>query len=348
MIVSIANIALYFKKCIFVHLIVTDSMLYPLKFIPLYKERIWGGHKIKTLRGEASEADARIGESWDLSAVQGNLSVAANGILAGNNIEELTEVYMGDLVGDKVFRKYGIEFPVLIKLIDASDALSVQVHPGDELARERHNAYGKSEMWYVLDAAGDAAVYLGFKEGVDRSAYLGHLKAGTLSEILNRFDVTPGMAFFIPPGTIHAIGKGVVVAEIQQTSDITYRVFDWNRVDKKGRKRALHLGLALDALAFRQPKEDFIIDLKPLKNRSVRIKETPWFTVNMLWVEGEMERDYFEIDSFVAYVCVEGGFEVEYGGGKKTMTRGETLLIPASLDYIMLKGSGKILEVFVP
>ena len=223
-------------------------MLYPLKFKPRYKERIWGGDALHTKLGKKIPKDTPIGESWELSAVDGDLSVVAKGPLAGNNIEELTEVYMGDLVGDRIYEKFGLQFPLLIKLIDAQDKLSIQVHPDDRLAAERHDSYGKTEMWYLLDCDKDAELYCGFSREVSREEYLRHVKAGTMADILERERVKPGDAFFIPAGTVHAIGKGCLIAEIQQTSDITYRIFDWIRTDDHGHARELHTDLALDAI----------------------------------------------------------------------------------------------------
>lgn len=322
-------------------------MLYPLKFKPLYKERIWGGNKIETVLGKKPKQGCKVGECWELSAVQGSVSVVANGALRGNSIEELIEVYMGDLVGDKVYEQFGVEFPLLIKLLDAADVLSIQVHPGDELARRRHNAYGKTEMWYVVDSEPDGMVYLGFREGVDREVYLRHLADGTLSDILNRIPVEPGMVYFIPAGTIHAIGKGVLVVEIQQTSDITYRVFDWNRVDDRGKSRTLHSELALDALNL-GPQPRYKVDLEPRPNAAVKVKTCDYFTTNLLWVERGMERDYHDLDSFVAYVCLEGAFEIVYGEGREAMRKGETVLLPAEFEGVRLEGDGKVLETYIP
>jgi len=205
--------------------------LYPLKFIPILKERIWGGNALAGRWNKKGEIITGIGESWELSAVQNDLSVVSNGFLEGNNIEEIIEVYMGDLVGEEVFEKFGNEFPLLVKLIDAREVLSVQVHPDDKLARERHNAYGKTEMWYVLEASGDSNIYAGFNKDLSREEYIESLSGSDLKSLLNCVTANPGDSFFIPAGTIHALGGGLVVAEIQQTSDVTYRVFDWNRAE---------------------------------------------------------------------------------------------------------------------
>lgn len=323
-------------------------MLYPLKFKPIFKERIWGGRKIETAFGKKLSEGEKIGESWELSGVDGDVSVVSNGKLKGNNLQELIEIYMGDLVGDKVFEKYGEEFPLLIKLIDADDNLSIQVHPDDKLAAERHHSFGKTEMWYVVGHEPDAMLYLGFNQPVDKEKYLKYLEAGTLAELLNAYKVQDGDAYFIPAGTIHAIGKGLLIAEIQQTSDITYRVFDWNRVDPKtGQGRELHTELALDAIEYKS-RSDYKTVAAPKVNAPVTLEKCPYFQTNSLIVDGAVERDYADMDSFVIYICLDGDLELEYDGGTETVKKGETVLIPAELNEVTLKGQGKVLEVYIP
>ncbi|MBO5860365.1 MAG: class I mannose-6-phosphate isomerase, partial [Alistipes sp.] len=235
-------------------------MLYPIKFIPRLKERLWGGKEllatVKAGKGAKIDPSKAYGESWELSAVAGDESVVANGLLKKNNIEEIIEVYMGNLIGEKNYDRYGLTFPLLIKSLDCNDVLSVQVHPDDELAAERHNSYGKTEMWYVSGCKPGAALYVGFKNtAITREEYLQALNEDRLPEIMNRVEVKPGDVFFIPAGTIHALGKGCEVVEIQQTSDITYRVYDWNRVDDNGNPRELHTALAVDAIDFSKDGE---------------------------------------------------------------------------------------------
>src|SRR3972149_1007896 len=198
------------------------SHLYPLKFKPIFKDKIWGGDKIKTLLNKDFSPLPNCGESWEISGVQDEISVVSNGFLIGNNLQELIEIYMGDLVGDQVYQKYGIEFPLLIKFIDAHDDLSIQVHPNDKLAMQRHNAYGKTEMWYIIDADRGAKLISGFNTEVTKDAYIKHLENNTLNLILNYEEVKAGDVFFMPAGRVHAIGKGILLTEIQQTSDITY------------------------------------------------------------------------------------------------------------------------------
>lgn len=323
-------------------------MLYPLKFKPIYKERIWGGRKIETAFGKKLPEGEKIGESWELSGVDGNVSVVSNGQLKGNSLQELIEIYMGDLVGDKVFDKYGEEFPLLIKLIDAADNLSIQVHPDDKLAAERHHSFGKTEMWYVVGHEQGAELYLGFNQPVTKEKYLEYLNAGRLAELLTAYKVQDGDSYFIPAGTIHAIGKGLLIAEIQQTSDITYRVFDWNRVDPKtGQGRELHTELALDAIEYKS-RSDYKTVAAPKVNASVTLEKCPYFQTNSLVVEGETVRDYAPLDSFVVYICLDGSLELEYEGGTEIVKKGETVLLPAEIDEVTLKGLGKVLEVYIP
>lgn len=323
-------------------------MLYPLKFKPVYKERIWGGRKIETAFGKKLPEGQLIGESWELSGVEGDVSVVSNGKLKGNSLQELIETYMGDLVGEKVFEKYGEEFPLLIKLIDADDVLSIQVHPDDKLAAERHHSFGKTEMWYVMDHEPGAELYVGFNQPVDKAKYMEYLNAGKLAELLKAYKVRNGESFFIPAGTIHAIGKGLLIAEIQQTSDITYRVFDWNRVDPKtGEGRELHTELALDAIDF-NPRSDYKTVAVPLKNQAVTLEKCPYFQTNTVTVDGTAERDYAALDSFVIYICLDGEMEMAWEGGSDTLSKGETVLVPADFNEITLTGKGSLLEVFVP
>ena len=253
---------------------------------------------------------------------------------------------MGDLVGDKIYNKFGLLFPLLIKLIDAQDALSIQVHPNDKLAKERHNSYGKTEMWYIIDAEKDAQLCLGFNRPVTKEEYLKHVADGTLADILARVPVKKDDAYFIPAGAIHAIGKGILIAEIQQTSDITYRVFDWNRVDKNGKSRELHTALAVDAINF-APDQHYDITHKPEVNRSVNLVECPYFTTNVVKVKGELTRSYETLDSFVIYMVLEGNLTMKWKDGSDKAVKGETVLVPACFDEMALEGDAKLLEIFI-
>jgi len=323
--------------------------LYPLKFTPIYKDKIWGGNKIKTVLNKDFGSLPNCGESWELSGVEGNVSVASNGYLAGNSLEELIEVYMGDLVGDQIYETYGTEFPLLIKFIDANDDLSIQVHPDDEMAAERHNSYGKTEMWYVMQADNGAKLQSGFNQQVDQEKYLEKLEKVELTDILNFEEVTAGDVFFIPAGRVHAIGKGILLAEIQQTSDITYRIYDYDRRDDKGNTRELHTDLALDAIDYTLfPKYKSKYEVK--SNESVELASCQYFTTNVLELTEVVDKDYNKLDSFVIYICMEGELVVETETATELVQMGETILIPASIENVHLKpitASAKLLEVYI-
>lgn len=323
-------------------------MLYPLKFKPIVKQTIWGGEKL-TYKSEDPNVKSGIGESWEISGVQDNVSVVSEGPLADNTLQELTEVYMGDLVGDKIYEQFGVEFPLLIKYIDACDDLSIQVHPNDAVAKERHNAYGKTEMWYVVDADPTAQLLMGFNKDTDKSEYLTKLHDNTLPEILNAEKVKKGDCFFIPAGTVHAIGKGCFIAEIQQTSDITYRIYDYDRRDKNGNPRELHTELATDVIHFEEQKEHGV-HYHRHENHTEELVECKYFTTNYLKFDKEIEKDYIALDSFVIYMCLEGNFSVVYDTDKFVkVKKGETVLVPACFKNIFLipEKEAALLEVYI-
>ncbi|MFA8434360.1 MAG: type I phosphomannose isomerase catalytic subunit [Marinifilaceae bacterium] len=326
-----------------------QNSLYPLKFKPILKDKIWGGQKLKTQLNKDFAPLPNAGESWEISGVEGDISVVSNGFLAENDLQELVEIYMGELVGDKVYEQFGMEFPLLIKFIDANDVLSIQVHPDDELSKERHQAYGKTEMWYVIEADKGSELIVGFNQEVDRKKYVEKLEAGKLEEILNNEPVTAGSCFFIPAGRVHAIGKGILLAEIQQTSDVTYRIYDWNRTDAEGNSRELHTDLALDAIDYSYEKK-YRSDYQPVANQSTELVRCPYFTTNLIELDHEIEKDYYNLDSFVIYMCLEGGMEIDYGQEEKVcVQKGESVLIPAVLSNLKLtpQEKSKILEVYI-
>ena len=230
---------------------VTGSTLYPLKFQPILKQKVWGGNKLQELFQK--NAEGNVGESWEISGVEENISEIANGPLKGNTLNWVLENYKEKLVGEKVFKNFGNHFPLLFKFIDAREDLSVQVHPNDLLAKARHNSFGKTEMWYILDVEKNGKLILGFNQQMDSKKYLHFLSENRITEILNVEAVKKGDAFLLKPGTVHAIGAGVLLAEIQQTSDITYRIYDWDRPDTNGKLRDLHTDLALEAIDFNPP-----------------------------------------------------------------------------------------------
>lgn len=322
--------------------------LYPLKFIPILKERIWGGNRLSHEYGKKSVERAKIGESWELSAVQGDISIVANGFLEGNNLEEIIEVYMGDLVGEEIYEKFGREFPLLIKLIDANEDLSIQVHPPDSMAKERHHAYGKTEMWYVLEAEESAKIYTGFNREMTKELYVNALHKGEIAQILNIEKPEPGDVFFIPAGRVHAIGTGVMLAEIQQTSDITYRIWDWNRNGLDGKPRELHTELAVDAIDY-NTYESYKTKAEPLTNGTANIIDCKYFTTNIIELDQPILKDYTLIDSFVIYICVNGSAKLEWESNTMNLEKGETVLIPALMETVGIKPapSARILEVYI-
>ena len=323
--------------------------LYPLKFTPLYKQKIWGGDRLKNILNKNTAVEDT-GESWEISPLEASESIVENGFLASNALSEIIEVYMGDLVGESVFERFGTNFPLLLKFIDAQDLLSVQVHPDDKMAKEKHNMNGKSEIWYVVDATPDAYLYSGFNQKLSKKEFQNRIEQKSVRAVLNKEFVNKGDVFYIPAGRIHATGPGVLFAEIQQASDITYRVYDWDRKDRDGKLRELHVNDALDALDFEVPAT-YKTDYQPALNRPASLVKVPFFAVNKLNLTENYNAEYNLIDSFVAFMCVEGSGTIEYRNGKTEMIRkGETVLIPAVFESIKLipDGSFELLEIYLP
>lgn len=324
-----------------------NSTMYPLKFSPIVKDKIWGGTKLKSMFNKFLES-GKAGESWELSGYEGDESVVVNGFLAGNNLIELIEIYMSDLVGEKIYDEYGLSFPLLFKLIDANDNLSIQVHPNDEVAIERHNSYGKTEMWYVVDADPGAELIIGFTKDCTKEEYLEALASDKVEDLLQKVEVQKGDVLFIPAGMVHAIGKGIVIAEIQQSSDITYRIYDYNRKDDQGNERELHTEQALDVINFsaaHHPKTDYTVRI----NDITPLVKCDYFTTNLLKINQPQTRNYGQIDSFVVYMCLEGSFLMVSGDDKLPVGKGETLFIPAIIDEVgfIPEGECTMLEVYI-
>jgi len=322
--------------------------LYPLKFENVLKEKVWGGTALAKRFNKKSEESEKIGESWELSAVSDNQSIVSNGFLAGNNIEEIIEVYMGDITGDTIFEKFGNEFPLLIKFIEAREDLSIQVHPGNELAKKRHNAYGKTEMWYILESEKGSKIFTGFNEGVTKEKYEASLTDGTLADLLNTEYPEAGDTFFTPAGRVHAIGAGTVLVEIQQTSDITYRIFDWNRKNTGKEKRELHTGLALEAIDFKATG-NIKSRREPELNKAVNLVNCEFFNTSLLQFNKPINKEYYIIDSFVVYICIEGEFNIRWESESEHVTKGETVLLPAMIKEVTLvpAGEARLLEIFI-
>ena len=324
------------------------STLYPLKFTPILKEKIWGGNKIETILKHKISPLQNCGESWEISGIVDDESVVSNGFLAENNLNELMEIYLTDLVGEKNYEKYGLGFPLLIKFIDAQTNLSVQVHPDDTLAQERYGQNGKTEMWHVIEADEGAGLYVGFNQKVTEQQYVEAVEDGTLESLLKFYPVKAGDTFMIPAGTVHAIGKGVLLAEIQQPSDITFRIFDWNRVDENGNSRELHTEEALDAIHFEENVGDFKVKYTPVKNKTVTLVQSPFFNTNLLEMDMQVEKSFVNLDSFVIYMCLDGQVLLAYGDGRERLETGEVVLIPAEMEEIQLLPArkSKVLEVY--
>lgn len=319
---------------------------YPIRFTPILQEKIWGGKKLGEILNKDTSLD-EIGESWEISGVDGFISVVANGSEKGKKLTDLIEEHKGDLVGKEIYAQFGNDFPLLIKFIDAKTDLSVQLHPDDELAKKRHNSFGKTEMWYVMQADEGSKLNVGFKKDIDKSEYLEHLEKGRIVELLNFEEVQKGDSFFINTGKVHSIGGGVLLAEIQQTSDITYRIYDWDRVDSKGNSRELHTELALDALDLKR-KNDFKLEYNQELNSSSEIASCEFFTTNFLPVKGSLQKDYSALDSFVIFMCVDGQATISIGNNSEQLERGQSILIPASTKKLNIEAkNAELLEIYI-
>jgi mannose-6-phosphate isomerase len=319
--------------------------LYPLKFIPILKDKIWGGSKLSTVLKKESNSQ-HLGESWEISDVDNDTSIISNGMYAGKSLKWLLEYSSKDILGERNAEVFGTKFPLLIKFIDAKEDLSIQLHPNDELASKRHNSFGKTEMWYVMQADKDANLIVGFNREMNAETYLQHLEQKTLPEILNFESVKSGDTFFIEVGRVHAIGAGVLLAEIQQTSDITYRVYDWDRVDDQGQSRELHNDLAIDAIDFNM-LDNYKVEYSKIKNQSNKMVSCPYFTTNFIDLNGVLNIQNAH-DSFVIYICVEGEANIIYKNVDYSLKAGETILLPANLKTYQLSAiQAKLLEVYV-
>lgn len=318
-------------------------MLYPLKFEPIYKQKVWGGNKIREIKSNSSIPE-NCGESWEISAVEGDLSIVTNGFLKGNTIEEIIEIYMGEIVGDKVFDKFGIEFPILVKIIESKENLSVQVHPDNIIAAKRHNAWGKSELWYILDAEPSSKLISGFNQNINSKMFFGSIKNGNFEKYINQPNVKSGEVYYIPAGRLHSLGKGVTLVEIQQTSDITYRVYDYGRTD-----RELHLDLAEDVINYNQT-ENIKTSYSHKPDNSNNIIKNDFFTVNFFPLMSIVTKDYYDLDSFVIYYLINGKISIVTDGDNETViNKGETVLIPATLRTVKIipEQYSEILEIYM-
>lgn len=319
---------------------------YPIKFNPILKDKIWGGEKLKSVLNKESLLN-NIGESWELSSVDGDISIVANGELKGLLLTEIIEKYKEDLVGDKVYQQFGGKFPLLFKFIDAKENLSIQLHPNDEIAKKLHNSFGKTEMWFVMDADEKSELNIGFSEVMTPEKYKQAIEDKNILEKLNFEKVTKGDSFFIKEGLVHAIGAGCLIAEIQQTSDITYRIYDWDRVDDQGNERELHTELALEALDYNAVGANKC-DYQKEANQPSNIASCEYFTTNYIKINDLFTRDLSVIDSFTVYICVSGNGAIQIGNNVEMIKRGETVLIPAATREVKIESSEmELLEVYI-
>lgn len=326
----------------------TKQELYPLLFTPILKPTIWGGKKLASVLDKPATDIESCGESWEISGVPNNISVVANGPLADVGLTDLIKEYKGELLGKAVYQKYGEKFPLLIKFIDATQDLSIQVHPNDDLARRRHDSFGKTEMWYVVDAEEGATLISGFKKETSKEEYLEYFNSGRLTDLLNQELVSNDEVYFLPAGRVHTIGKGLLIAEIQQTSDITYRIYDFDRVDQDGNKRELHVEEALDAIDFK-----YYDNIKTTYNNLSTAEELvscAYFVCNRINTDQAILRDYKNLDSFKILMVLEGSGSLITSAGSFSYTKGNTYLIPASINDLRLvpTNHNKILEVYIP
>jgi mannose-6-phosphate isomerase len=323
--------------------------MYPLKFEPILKSVLWGGEdicKFKNIHPQLKE----IGESWEISGVPGDVSIVSNGELKGRSLNELVETYGDKLAGKPVIERFGSTFPLLIKFIDARQALSIQVHPDDKLAQKRHRSFGKTEMWYVVKSAGNAFLYSGFREKIDPEKYVQSLKNDTFIQYLQKHEVKSGDVFFLPAGRVHAIGAGCFIAEIQQTSNITYRIYDYNRKDANGNPRELHTELAKDAIDYKVYPDYKLNDAHGMEEVQELVK-CPYFTTNL--IEGKKGNAIYlkHKDTFVIYICLAG--KLRLTDNEKNfveLKQGETVLVPAETGQstsLSFEEDCKLLETYI-
>ena len=323
-------------------------MLYPIKFHPIFKDKIWGGEKIRTILKKDFAPLPNCGESWEISGYRNNESIVRNGFLNGKGLNEILKIYKGSLVGQRVYSKFSNEFPLLIKFIDSNEDLSIQVHPDDDLARERHGSFGKTEMWYIIHADKNAELISGFNQQVDKQTYLRYFSEGTLTAILNKEKVYKDDVFFIPAGRIHTLGKGLLLTEIQQSSDLTYRIYDFDRKDQYGNKRELHLEEALDAIDYKFYPE-YKTRYTDQVGSPVEIVRSQYFTTNKLLLKNPLDRDIEALDSFIIYICLEGNGHIQHAENHTDFKMGDVLLVPVILkQYTLVPDQDlKMLETYI-
>lgn len=323
--------------------------MYPLKFEPILKQVLWGGDKIIPFKQLDSSLKG-VGESWEISGVENNESIVSNGAYKGLTLTDLVKRFREELVGETNYARFGNKFPLLIKFIDAREDLSIQVHPNDEQAKKRHNSMGKTEMWYVVAADQGAKLRSGFSQEVTPKEYKERVLNNTITDVLQEYDIKAGDVFFLPAGRIHSIGAGAFIAEIQQTSDITYRIYDFNRRDAAGNLRELHIEQARDVIDY-EVLDDYRTAYEAVENEPVELVACPYFTTTLYDMNESITCDYSELDSFVIFICLEGDCHIADNLGNVVEVKaGETVLLPATTQEVSISpinGKVKLLETYV-
>lgn len=325
-------------------------MMYPFLFEPNLHTVVWGGQRLTAFKG-LPKSDVPIGESWEVSAVPSSTSIIANGDLAGKDLNTVIEEHPEEVLGRAVCRRYHGQLPLLVKFIDARKDLSIQVHPNDAMAQREHGKMGKSEMWYIIDAQPGSFLYAGFNKEISPEEYKEHIRNNTITEVLARHTVKPGDVFYLPAGRVHAIGAGILLAEVQQSSDVTYRIYDYNRPGLDGKPRELHTEQAARALDF-HVLDEYRTFYSDRLNRANLVIDSPYFTIRVTESTGAFHRNLVKYDSFVICMCMEGDCQIRIRktGYTIDLPHGNSALIPAAIadyDIIPVDGKSKTLEAFI-
>lgn len=316
-----------------------------IKFRPILKQVLWGGNKIIPFKQLDAEME-QVGESWEVSGVKDNESIVANGQYEGMKLNDLVALLKGDLVGKENYERFGNEFPLLIKFIDASKQLSIQVHPNDEQAKAKGLKRGKTEMWYIMESAPDATLLSGLKRAITPEEYKAMVENDTITDALCEYRVGEGDVFYLPAGRIHSIGAGTFLAEIQETSDVTYRIYDFKRKDKDGNYRQLHTEAAAECIDY-SVENNYRTKYEAHKNEGVELAQCTHFTTSVYDLDEPMLLDYSELDSFVVLIALSGECTLSTGDAETQLRAGETVLLPATTQTLSVSGTVKFLETFV-
>ena len=324
--------------------------LYPLLFEPNLHSVVWGGDRLRPYKGLAS-TDEPIGESWEVSAVPSSTSIIANGTWKGKDLISMINEHPEAILGKAVHQKYHGQLPLLVKFIDAKRDLSIQVHPNDEMAQREHGKMGKSEMWYIIRADKGAHLYAGFKQEITPDEYQRRIEDGSITEVLADHQVKAGDVFYLPAGRVHAICGGIMLAEVQQSSDVTYRIYDYNRPGLDGKPRELHTALAAQALDY-HVERNYLTDYRAAKDQAIQIVDTPYFDVRIMELTGQFHRNLMKYDSFIISMCLEGACRIviRHSGAEILLRQGYSTLIPAAIadyDVIPLTGRTRLLDAFI-